>query len=140
MVNDTQLRDIYTSTRIIAVVGLSSDPHRPSFGVAKYLKDVGYMVIPINPKYTSVLGEVCYPDLLKGAQAISPQKIEIVDIFRRPEFVLPHIEEAIKIGAKVIWMQEGVEHLAGAKKAEAQGITVIMNRCIMKEHGKLMLH
>lgn len=137
MVDDQTLRNIYRQAKIIAVVGLSPDPDRPSFQVASYLKEHGFRVIPVNPKCELVLGEKCCADLTVVQELLGEEKIDIVDIFRRPELVLPHVVEAIAMSIKTVWMQEGIAHLDAAKLAEAAGITVIMNRCIMKEHKRL---
>lgn len=126
------IAEILKSSRTIAVVGLSSNPMRPSNGVAAYLKRAGYRIIPVNPKESEVLGEKCYArleDIL--------EKIDIVDIFRRPEYVPEVVDSAIRIGAKTVWMQEGVIHEAAAAQARKAGLEVIMDRCILKEHRKL---
>ena len=126
------IAEILKSSRTIAVVGLSSNPMRPSNGVAEYLKRAGYRIIPVNPKETEVLGEKCYArleDIL--------EKIDIVDIFRRPEYVPEVVDSAIRIGAKTVWMQEGVIHEAAAERARKAGLGVVMDRCILKEHRKL---
>ncbi|HCM38087.1 MAG: CoA-binding domain protein [Candidatus Gottesmanbacteria bacterium GW2011_GWB1_43_11] len=136
---DSELRQLYATTKNIAVVGLSDDPDRPSYQVAKYLKEHGYKIIPINPKYSTILNEVCYPDLLAAKTGLAEAgEIDIVDIFRRSEDVLPHVAEAIKIGAKVVWMQEGVINEAAAKEAEAKGLMYVMDKCIKKEHQRLV--
>lgn len=137
MLSDEQLRHLYEDSRIIAVVGLSENPERPSHQVAIYLKSQGYTIVPVNPNYTTVLGETCYPDLILAEQSVRPQKIDIVDVFRRSEFVPPHVDEAIKIGARVVWLQEGIEHREAAERARTHGLTVVMNRCLMKEHQRL---
>jgi predicted CoA-binding protein len=118
--------------RTIAVVGLSDDPFRPSYGVSQYMQSAGYRIIPVNPNVVEVLGEKAYADL----EAV-PEQIDIVNIFRRPEFVPAIVEAAIRTGAKAIWMQEGVVHEAAARRAEAEGLMVVMDRCILKEHRKL---
>jgi uncharacterized protein len=124
--------EILNSARTIAVVGLSSKRFRPSYGVAEYLLKAGYRIIPVNPRESHVLGETCYPDLDSVAEAI-----DIVDIFRRPEFVPEIVAAAIRKGAKVIWMQEGVVHEEAAERARAAGLAVVMDRCILKEHRRL---
>lgn len=124
--------ELLRNSRTIAVVGLSSKRFRPSYGVAEYMQAHGYRIIPVNPNETEVLGEKTYARLED-----IPEHIDIVDIFRRSEFVLPVVESAIRIGANVIWMQEGVVHEDGAKKAREAGLTVIMDRCILKEHMRL---
>ena len=130
----TQIGAILRSSRTIAVVGLSGRRFRPSYGVAEYLQKAGYRIIPVNPRKSQILGEKCYPDL----ESI-PEPVDIVDIFRRPEFVPEVVEAAIRIGAKVIWMQEGVVHEEAAERGEAAGLTVIMDRCLLKDHRRLAL-
>jgi predicted CoA-binding protein len=117
------------SARNIAVVGLSASPLRPSHGVAAYMQSHGYKIIPVNPEITNVLGEDAYSSL-----ADVPEKIDIVDIFRRPEFVPPIVDQAIQLKVSAIWMQEGVVHNQAAEKARRAGILVVMDRCILKEH------
>ena len=128
----SNIAEILKSSRTIAVVGLSSNPMRPSNGVAAYLKRAGYRIIPVNPKETEVLGEKCYARLEDIRE-----KIDIVDIFRRPEYVPEVVDSAIRIGAKTVWMQEGVIHQAAAGQAREAGLEVVMDRCILKEHRKL---
>ena len=111
-----------TNSRTIAVVGISENPERPSHYVAKYLKEHGFKIIPVNPGIDQVLGEVCYPDL-----ASVPEPIDMVDIFRRSEHVAPIVEDAIQIGAKFIWMQDGVVDHRAAEKAEYAGLSVVMD-------------
>ena len=123
--------DLLRSSRVIAVVGLSGKKFRPSYGVAEYMQREGYRIIPVNPNETEVLGEKAYARLEDV-----PEQIDIVDIFRRSEFVLPLVESAIRLGAKAIWMQEGVEDEAAAKKARDAGLFVVMDRCILKEHSR----
>jgi predicted CoA-binding protein len=118
--------------RNVAVVGLSSDESRPSFSVSRYLQKRGYKIIPVNPKETEILGEKAYTSLSN-----IPDKVDIVDIFRRSEFVPPIVDDAVKIGAKVIWLQEGVINHPAAIKASQQGVLVVMDKCILKEHRKL---
>ena len=126
------IAEILRSARTIAVVGLSGKRFRPSYGVAEYLKRSGYRIIPVNPHESSVLGEAAYPDL----DSI-PEPVDIVDIFRRSEFVPDIVEAAIRKGAKAIWMQEGVYHEAAARRAEEAGLVVAMDRCILKDHRRL---
>ena len=121
--------EILAAYRTIAVVGLSSRRFRASYGVAEYMQRAGYRIIPVNPQEQEVLGEKCYPDLTSV-----PVPVEIVDIFRRSEFVPEIVDQAIAIGAKAIWMQEGVVHEEAAAKARAAGLKVVMNRCILKDH------
>ena len=124
--------DLLRSYHTIAVVGLSPNPERDSHRVAKYMKEHGYKIIPVNPTATEILGERCYPDL-----ASVPEPVQIVDIFRRAEDVPPVVEQAIKIKARVVWMQEGiVSEIAAALSREA-GLSVVMDRCIRKVHEEL---
>jgi uncharacterized protein len=124
--------DILHGARTIAVVGLSGKRYRPSYGVSEYMKRCGYRIIPVNPSEERVLGEKCYPDLDSV-----PEQVDIVNIFRRPEFVPEIVEAAIRIGAKVIWMQEGVVNEEAARRAEEAGLIVVMDRCILKDHRKM---
>jgi predicted CoA-binding protein len=126
-----RISEILHTSRTIAVVGLSPKRYRPSYGVAEYLKRSGYRIIPVNPTVAEVLGERSYPDL----DSI-PEPIDLVDIFRRSEFVPEIVEAAIRIGAKAVWMQEGVIHEAAAARAEAAGLAVVMDRCILKDHRR----
>ena len=123
--------EILTKYKTIAVVGLSSNPARPSYGVTEYMQSAGYQIVPVNPNETDVLGEPSYACLEDV-----PQKIEIVDVFRRPEEVPPVVDAAIKAGAKVIWMQLGIANEPAAEKARAAGLTVIMDACILVEHKR----
>ena len=123
---------ILQSARTIAVVGLSGKRYRPSYGVAEYLKRSGYRIIPVNPEEAEVLGEKCYPDLDSV-----PGEIDVVDIFRRSEFVPEIVEAAIRKGAKAVWMQEGVIHEEAAQHAREAGLAVVMDRCILKDHRRL---
>jgi len=124
--------EILNSSLVVAVVGLSPNPNRPSYRVASYLKEQGYRIIPVNPKAKEMLGETCYPDL-----ASIPESVDVVDIFRRSDEVLAIIEEAIKIRAKAVWMQEGVINEQAAARARGAGLLVVMDRCMLKEHMKL---
>jgi predicted CoA-binding protein len=126
------LSDVLLNARTIAVVGLSGKRFRPSYGVAEYLQRAGYRIIPVNPREHEVLGETAYPDLDSV-----PGTIDIVDIFRRSEFVPEVVEAAIRKGAKVVWMQEGVIHEGAARRALDAGLTVVMDRCILKDHRRL---
>ena len=123
---------ILNSSRTVAVVGLSSKPDRPSYKVASYLKEQNYNIIPVNPTEKEILGEPCYPDL-----ASVPMSIDVVNIFRRSADVPPLVEEAIKIGAKAVWMQEGVINEEAADRAREAGLMVVMDKCMLKEHRKL---
>ncbi|MFZ3060780.1 MAG: CoA-binding protein [Candidatus Methanoperedens sp.] len=118
--------------KTIAVVGISDDPERPSHFVASFLDSHGYNIIPVNPKLTEWEGKKCYPDLLS-----IPEKVDVVDIFRRAEAVPPIVDEAIKIKAKVVWMQEGIVNEEAAAKARDAGIEVVMDRCMKKEYIRL---
>ena len=123
---------ILNSSRTIAIVGLSPKPDRPSYKVASYLKKQGYNIIPVNPTEQEILGERCYPDL-----ASVPTSIDVVDIFRRSEEVPPIVAEAITIGAKAVWMQEGVKNDDAGSRAREAGLMVVMDKCMRKEHLKL---
>jgi predicted CoA-binding protein len=128
----SHITEILHDARTIAVVGLSSKRYRPSYGVAEYMKRAGYRIVPVNPNEAEVLGERCYPDL----DSI-PGPVDIVDIFRRSEFVPEIVEAAIRIGAKMVWMQEDVYHEAAARRAQEAGLAVVMDRCILKDHRRL---
>jgi predicted CoA-binding protein len=123
---------ILNEYRTVAVVGASPNPERPSYRVVGYLSDHGYTVIPVNPLAQEILGHASYPDL-----SSIPEKVEVVDIFRRSEEVMPIIEEAIKIGAKAVWMQEGISNEEAASRAREVGLLVVMNKCMRKEHLRL---
>jgi len=122
---------ILTECRTIAVVGLSSDPWRPSHGVAAYMQRAGHRVIPVNPNETEVLGERAYASLFD-----LPEKIDLVNVFRRPEEAGKAVDQAIAIGAKAIWLQEGVIDEVAAQRAFDAGLMVVMDRCWLKEHAK----
>lgn len=122
---------ILRESKTIAVVGLSADTFRASFGVAEYMQRAGYRIIPVNPKHTEVLGEKCYRSLRDV-----PAPVDIVNIFRRPVDVPPVVEDAIAIGAKAVWMQLGIANEAAAAGAREAGIDVVMDRCIMIEHRR----
>ena len=128
----TSIADALKHSKTIAVVGLSSSPLRPSHGVAAYMQTHGYRIIPVNPAIESALGEKAYRSLTEV-----PERIDIVDVFRRSEFVSEVVDEAIKLRVPVIWMQEGVIHEVAAEKARKAGIFVVMDRCILKEHHAL---
>jgi predicted CoA-binding protein len=125
------ISEILKSSRTIAVIGLSSRKFRPSYGVAEYLQSAGYRIIPVNPDEKEVLGEKAYARLEDV-----PEHVDIVDIFRRSEFVPEIVEAAIRIGARAVWMQEGVMHAEAAERARRAGLLVVMNTCILKEHIK----
>lgn len=127
-----RIQEILNEAKTIAVVGLSGKRFRPSYGVAEYMQKSGYRIIPVNPHETEILGEKCYPDL----DAI-PDAIDIVNIFRRPAFVAEIVDASIRKGAKAVWMQEGVVDEAAARKAEAAGLAVVMDRCILKDHRRM---
>lgn len=130
--SNDQIREILQKYKTVAVVGLSSDPSRPSYSVARYLKGKGFKIIPVNPKEKEILGEKAFPDL-----SSIPEKVEIVDIFRRPEYVSSIVDEAIKVGAKVVWMQQGVINHPAAIKAFQNGILVVMDKCMLKDYRTL---
>lgn len=129
---DASIERILREAKNIAVVGLSPKPDRPSFGVASYLQQQGYRIIPVNPTVDQVLGEKSYPDLKSV-----PEKIDVVDIFRRSEDVPPVVDEAIQVGAQAIWMQEGIVNEAAAAKARQAGLDVVMDKCMLKERQRL---
>jgi len=128
-----EIRELLQQARVIAVVGLSGKVCRPSHGVSEYMQRAGYRIIPVNPKETEVLGEKAYPSL----DAV-PEKVDVVNIFRRSEHVPEIVEAAIRTGARAIWMQEGVVHEEAAARARAAGLAVVMDRCILKEHERLL--
>ena len=128
-----QIADILNSSKNIAVVGLSNSPMRPSYGVTAYMQSAGYKIIPVNPAINGALGEKAVATLL---DIPNDQKIDIVNIFRRPEFVPEIVDQAIQLKVPCIWMQEEVIHEEAAEKARNAGITVIMNKCILKEHRR----
>ena len=128
-----KIRKILRESKTIAVVGLSPKPHRPSHEVARYLMEAGYTVIPVNPGQDTLLGLTCYPNL----RAI-PTQIDMVDIFRRSEAVMNIIDDAVAVGARFIWMQEGIVNQEAAAKAEAAGLIVVMDRCTKIDHMNLL--
>jgi uncharacterized protein len=127
--NSNTIQRILKECRTIAVVGLSSNPARPSYSVATYMKQQGYRVIPVNPHEVNVLGEQAYPSL-----AAIPDKVDLVNVFRRSEEAGAVVDEAIRIGAKAVWLQEGVRDDAAARRAQQVGLLVVMDRCWLKEH------
>ena len=127
------LRRILARSRTLAVVGLSAQWYRPSYFAAKYMEDHGYRVIPVNPKYADVLGEKCYP----GLRSI-PEPVDIVDCFRKAPEIPAIADDAIAIGAKVLWMQLGIENAEAARRAAAAGLDVVMNHCVKIEHARLL--
>ena len=128
---------ILRTYRTWAVVGCSSDPSRPSYGVSRYLISQGYTVVPVNPNETSVHGLEAYPDL-RSVTRDEGSAIEVVDLFRRPDAVMPHVEEAIEIGAKAVWMQLGVWNQDAAELAAHAGLLVVMNRCPAIDHPRMI--
>ena len=126
------LRRILRENHVIAVVGLSADWFRPSYFAAKYMQEHGYRVIPVNPKYAEILGEKCYRSLRD-----IPEKVDIVDVFRKTQDVPPIADDAIAIRAKVLWQQLGVRNESAAAKARAAGMDAVMDRCVKIEHGRL---
>ncbi len=133
MMTDADITDLLKTAKTIAVVGLSSDPMRPSFGVSRFLQRQGYRIIPVNPNETEVLGERAYASVRD-----IPDQVDIVDIFRRPARVPEVIDQALEKGIRHIWMQEGVVNEEAAKKAEQAGMSVVMDRCILKEMARLL--
>ncbi len=131
--NDEQLKQIFRNTKTIAVVGFSTNPTKPSSYVPGYLMAAGYRVIPVNPLTKEIQGMKAYPDLLS-----LPDKIDLVQIFRPSNDVPPVVDQAIRLGAKVVWMQEGVVNEPAAKKAQAAGLLVVSDMCMMKQHRRLM--
>ena len=128
-----EIREILASARTIAVVGLSDKPDRDSHRVAAYLQRAGYRILPVNPAVTTVLGEKAVPGLRDLTEPV-----DVVDIFRKPEAVPAIVEDAIAIGAKVIWMQDGIVHNAAADRARAAGLKVVMSRCMLRDHRAMM--
>lgn len=129
----TDIAELLRRSRTIAVVGLSSKRYRPSYGVSEYMQSQGYRIIPVNPNETEVLGEKSYARLED-----IPEHIDIVDIFRRSDFAGDVVDEAIRIGASAVWMQEDVRDEDAAGRAEKAGLAVVMDRCILKEHRRLL--
>lgn len=128
----TELRRILKTCRTIAVVGLSAEWHRPSFFAAKYMQEHGYRIVPVNPRYTEILGERCYPSL----EAIA-QPVDMVDVFRRIDDVLPIARQAVAIGARCLWQQIGVTNLEADALVRAAGMDSVMDRCVKIEHARL---
>ena len=133
MNSDQMLKDILLSTKTIASVGVSSNPGKESYGIVHYLKSQGYRIIPVNPTADEVLGERSYPDL----ESI-PEKIDVVQVFRKAEDVPPVVESAIKVGAKTVWMQEGIVNEEAAQKAREAGLQVVMDACMRVTHRRLI--
>jgi hypothetical protein len=131
--SDQAIAELLRSARTIAVVGLSAKPYRASYGVSEFLQSVGYRIIPVNPNLPEVLGEKAYASLEE-----IPEKIDIVDVFRRSEAVPEIVDAAIRIGARAVWMQEDVVNEEAAARARAAGLLVVMDICILKEHHRLL--
>jgi predicted CoA-binding protein len=127
-----QLRRVLKDNHTIAIVGLSADWYRPSYFAAKYMQEHGFRIIPVNPKYTEILGEKCYPDLKS-----IPEKVDMVDVFRKSADCAPIAKEAIAIGAKVLWLQLGVENDEAKAIAESGGLEFVQNRCVKIEYARL---
>ena len=130
--NNTQDIQKIFGMKSIAVVGMSPKPERPSHYVAMYLKENGYTIYPVNPGHKVIAGLICYPNLLE-----IPVEVDVVDVFRRPEHVLPIAEETIEIGAKALWLQDGVINKKAAQLAEEAGLLVVMNDCMLRQHRML---
>lgn len=133
MNDDKTMKEILQSAKTIASFGLSSNPEKESYGIADYLKSQGYRIIPVNPTADEILGEKAYPDL----ESV-PEKIDVVQVFRKSEDVPPVVESAIKAGAKAVWMQEGIVNLEAAKKAQEAGLQVVMDACMRATHRRLI--
>jgi len=133
MNSDKEMKEILLSTKTIASVGLSSNQEKESFWIVSYLKEQGYKIIPVNPTATEILGEKVYPSL-----SAIPDKVDVVQVFRKSEDVPPVVEEAIKIGAKVVWMQEGIVNEEAAQKAREAGLQVVMDACMRATHRRLI--
>jgi predicted CoA-binding protein len=132
---DEEIKDTLNRSKKVAVVGISSKEDRPSYIVAAYLKSKGYRIIPVRPEGEEILGEKVYPSLMEIPKEI---EIDVVDIFRKSEDVPPIVDEAIQRKAKVVWMQEGIMHKEAGTKAEKAGLKVVMDRCMKKEHQRLL--
>ncbi|NCP40551.1 MAG: CoA-binding protein [Rhodoferax sp.] len=135
-INDTDtdtLRRVLRNSHTIAVVGLSAEPDRPSYRVAKYLQAHGYRIVPVNPKHPEILGEKSYPDL-----ASIPFAVDMVDVFRKAQDCVPVAQQAVAIGAKVLWLQLGVVNDEAQQVAQAAGLTVVMDRCVKIDHANLL--
>jgi predicted CoA-binding protein len=130
---EDQVLELLKKAKIIAVIGLSDDPDKPSYGVSRYLQESGYRVVPVNPQVKQVLGEKAYPTLSEAAQH---EKIDIVDVFRRPDAVPAIVDDVLRLGLPALWLQETVIHEEAAERARQAGVMVVMDRCILKEHRK----
>ena len=126
------MNELLKNTKVVAVVGLSDKPSRPSYDVARYMQQAGYRIIPVNPQCRTILGKTCYPDL-----ASIPEKVDMVNVFRKPEDCLEVAKDAVKIGAKSLWLQLGIVNQEAAQFAESHGLTVVMDRCIKVDHRNL---
>lgn len=133
MYSDQELMTILQEMRTIAIVGISDKEDRPSYRVARYLQEQGFRIIPVNPRLTEVLGEKAYPDLKS-----IPEAVDVVDVFRKPEEVVPIARDAVEIGAKVLWLQLGVKNEEAEQLAAAAGLKTISDRCLKIEHARLM--
>jgi predicted CoA-binding protein len=133
MNNDQMMKDILLSAKTIASVGLSSNQEKESYWIVSYLKDQGYRIIPVNPTADEILGEKAFPDL----ESV-PEKIDVVQVFRKPEDVPPVVDSAIRVGAKVVWMQEGIVNEEAAQKAREAGLQVVMDACMRVTHRRLI--
>ena len=132
MIDSNELRRILKECKTVAVVGLSANEMRPSYFAAKYMQDHGYRIFPVNPNYDEILGETCYPDL-----ASIPEPVDMVDLFQRSDRVMPFVEQAIEIKARVVWMQLGVINDEAAKLASDAGLEVVVDRCVKIEYARL---
>src|ERR1044071_8654480 len=130
---DDEMSQILLSAKTVASVGLSSNPQKESYGIDWYLQEQGYRIIPVNPTATEILGEKAYPDL----ESV-PDRIDVVQVFRKPEDVPPVVDSAIKVGAKVVWMQEGIVNEVAAQKARQAGLQVVMDACMRVTHRRLI--
>lgn len=133
MNDPAEIKRLLECCKTIAVVGLSANPGRPSNAVTRYMQTQGYRIVPVNPNHQAILGEFCYPSLLEIPSSTS---IDLVNVFRRPDAVPLVVEQTMQIGVRAIWMQEGVVDATAARKAESAGLTVVMDRCLLKEHSK----
>jgi uncharacterized protein len=131
--DQTAIRNLLTSARVIAVVGHSDQPYRTSYQIARYLRQAGYTIYPVNPEVATIDGQPCYPSL-----AAVPEPIDIVNVFRRSEYLAGVVDKAIAVGAKAVWAQVGVESEEAAAKAEAAGLPLVMDMCIKVEHARLL--
>lgn len=130
---EDRVLELLRKAKTIAVIGLSDDPYKPSYGVSEYLQSSGYRVVPINPKLGEVLGERAYPSLSEAAKV---EKIDLVDVFRRPEAVPEIVDEVLALKIPALWLQESVVHEEAARKARLAGVLVVMDKCILKEHSR----